>query len=177
MIQRVKKTLKLVERFIPVTARIYDMGNKSELSSLMGETYRVINNSGDVDFDFLQEEIKTLSLPDFEGEELITTSFEVFEHLLNPFTVLRSIQSKHLLCTVPLKVWFSPAYWGKDERDRHFHEFEQRQFLWLLDKTGWKVIEKGKWRVQRGIGIRPILRLFWPSYLWVYCERKELQDE
>ena len=163
---RYKKTLKLLSEIYPLCI-LYDLGKKTELSELMSNTHSVLNNITDVDFDVNQEEISAIS-----KRVRLTTSFEVFEHLLNPYSVLKAIKSDELLCTVPLNVWFSKAYWRKDKRDRHFHEFEKRQFLWLLDATGWDVIDSGVWYIRHGIGIRPFLRLFFPSYLWVHAKRK-----
>jgi hypothetical protein len=76
---------------------------------------------------------------------------------------------------VPLNTWFAKAYWNEnDKRDRHFHEFERRQFDWLLEETGWKIIKYELWTAPvRVLGVRPILRLFVPRYYAVYCERIE----
>ena len=39
---------------------------------------------------------------------------------------------------VPLNLWFASAYRNKtDLWDRHYHEFEDWQFDWLLEKAGW----------------------------------------
>jgi hypothetical protein len=39
-----------------------------------------------------------------------------------------------------------PAYRSKtDMWDRHYHEFEDWQLDWLLEKTGWKIIDSQKW--------------------------------
>ena len=168
MIQRYRKTIKLVRRFIPKGSAIYDMGHWSELGlKICGQGYDVTTNdlTKDLDTDQLDVMIKSSYVD-------VTTSFEVLEHLVNPYGVLKSVMTKNILITVPLKVWFSNAYWGKHENDRHYHEFEERQFFMLLKKSGWEVVESGKWYVQRGIGIRPFLRLFFPSYLWVYCEKR-----
>ena len=166
MKKRFKKTLELLgEKYPPII--LYDLGRITELSTLMNKTNVVLNNFQDVDFDVDQREISTLS----ESVQL-TTSFEVFEHLLNPYAVLKAIKSEELLCSVPLRVWFSRAYWRSDKRDRHFHEFERRQFLWLLDATGWDVLDSGVWYIGQGIGIRPFLRLFFPSYFWVHAKRR-----
>ena len=45
--------------------------------------------------------------------------------------------------SVPLRLWFANAYRNKsDQRDQHFHEFEDWQFDWLLEKAGWKIKAK-----------------------------------
>jgi len=103
----------------------------------------------------------------------VVTAFEIFEHLLSPFTVLKSIKSDRLVASVPLKLWFSSAYRSKtDKWDRHYHEFEDWQFDWLLEKAGWKIMDWEKWtNPTKKIGIRPILRWFTPRYYIVYAER------
>jgi hypothetical protein len=33
---------------------------------------------------------------------------EIFEHLLNPYTILSEIKSDKLLSSIPMRLWFSP---------------------------------------------------------------------
>jgi hypothetical protein len=41
---------------------------------------------------------------------------------------------------------------------RHYHEFEDWQLDWLLEKTGWKIIDSQKWtNPVNKFGIRPLL--------------------
>ena len=57
-------------------------------------------------------------------------------------------------------------------RDRHYHEFEDWQFDWLLEKAGWNIKKRQKWTSPISkIGIRPILRKFTPRYYAVYAEK------
>ncbi|PLX18231.1 MAG: methyltransferase, partial [Marinilabiliales bacterium] len=106
--------------------------------------------------------------PNFEA----VTAFEIFEHLICPFNALRSIKAKKLISSLPLKLWFAQAYWGENECDRHYHEFEVKQFNMLLNKSGWEIKKSEKWISSDKIwGIRPILRFFTPRYYIVYCER------
>ena len=103
----------------------------------------------------------------------MVTAFEIFEHLLAPFHVLKEMKAGKLVASIPLRLWFSPAYRSKtDLWDRHFHEFEDWQFDWLLQKSGWEIKARHKWTnpVNR-IGIRPLLRQFTPRYYIVYAER------
>jgi len=103
----------------------------------------------------------------------VVTAFEIFEHLLSPFRVLKDIKADKLIASVPLKLWFASAYRSKtDMRDRHYHEFEDWQFDWLLEKTGWQIKAKKQWTNPTSkIGFRPILRWFTPRYYIVYAER------
>ena len=103
----------------------------------------------------------------------VVTAFEILEHLLSPYQVLKSIQADKLVVSIPLKLWFAPAYRSKiDKRDRHFHEFEDWQFDWLLEKTGWKIIASEKWiNLPESIGFRSLLRCYFPRHYIVYAKK------
>ena len=164
--KRYRNTLEFLKKHINKENTILDLGVKNPFSDIMrNEGYTVENTKGeDLDFD-------TTNINQSEAE--VVTAFEIFEHLLSPFTVLKSIKAKRLVVSVPLKLWFAKAYKSKtDKLDRHFHEFEDWQFDWLLEKTGWKIIDSKKWtNPTNKIGIRPILRHFTPRYYIVYAER------
>ena len=104
----------------------------------------------------------------------VVTAFEILEHLVAPFNVLRAIPGDKLLASVPLRLWFASAYRSRtDPWDRHYHEFEDWQFDWLLEKAGWQVKDRLQWtHPVRKIGFRPLLRRFTPRYYLVYAERK-----
>ena len=79
-----------------------------------------------------------------------------------------------LIASVPLKLWFAEAYWNEsDDWDKHYHEFEKKQFNFLLEKTGWKVKDSELWTSPgtNKLGFRTLLRYFTPRYYIVYCER------
>lgn len=102
------------------------------------------------------------------------TAFEIFEHMLAPYNILKNVKSPQLIASVPLKLWFSEAYWNeKDDWDKHYHEFEVKQFNFLLEKAGWKVVAREQWtsKPAHPFGIRPLLRYFTPRYYIVYCVR------
>ena len=166
--RRYEKTLTFLEKVVPVPCKILDLGTPNDLSALMRENgYEVENTQGeDLDLEF--EKINSYQTD-------VVTSFEVFEHLLAPYNVLREMKAKRLVASVPLNNWFAKAYWNdKVEWDRHYHEFEKKQFDWLLEKSGWKVIQYDFFTAPvRAFGIRPILRLFVPRIYIVYCERIE----
>ena len=103
----------------------------------------------------------------------MVTAFEIFEHSVSPFNVLNDIRATKLVASVPLKLWFASAYRSKtDKWDRHYHEFEDWQFDWLLEKSGWRIVKSEKFtNPVKKIGIRPILRRITPRYYLVYAER------
>ena len=165
-VKRYRKTLSFIKKYIGVTQTILDLGVKNPFTSiLLEEGYSVYNSSGedlDEDYDILKEK-----------KYDVLVALEIFEHLLNPYTILKNSTSSKIIISVPLRLWFSSAYRSKtDLWDRHYHEFEEWQLDWLLEKTGWKIIDREKWtNPVRKIGIRPFLRFFTPRYYIVYAER------
>ncbi len=164
--KRYNHTIEFLQSVLPAPAKILDLGVRNELSEIL-ETYgyTVYNTHGeDLDIDYK-------NVKNFEVDAV--TSFEIFEHLIAPFNVLKTIKTKKLITTVPLKLWFTGAYKSKSDKwDRHYHEFEDWQFDWLLEKSGWKIQKTEKWTSPiNKVGIRPILRKYTPRYYAVYAER------
>ncbi|MEX0928963.1 MAG: methyltransferase domain-containing protein [Balneolales bacterium] len=163
---RYKRTLKFLKSSLPQSSALLDLGPPNPFSRIMTEEgYRVQNTAIDLDEspEALQE----------AGCDAVT-AFEILEHLLNPLGVLQHLNAPKLFATVPLDLWFSSAYYNRDDlRDRHFHEFEDWQFDWLLDKGGWKIIRREKWNnPSYKIGVRPLLRWITPRYYAVEAIRK-----
>ena len=165
--KRYRLTLDFLSQHISTDHKILDLGVSNPFSDRMKDNgYNVSNTKGeDLDLD-------TLSISNSDAD--VVTAFEIIEHLVSPFTALKAIKAKKLVASVPLKLWFSPAYRSKtDEWDRHYHEFEDWQFDWLLNKAGWKIKARKKWtNPTKKIGFRPILRWFVPRYYIVYAERE-----
>lgn len=164
--KRYKHTVAFLKKHVDISESILDLGVENPLSEILkSQGYSVENTSG-IDLDLNTSEIEN-------AKSEVVTAFEIFEHLLSPFTVLSSIKADKLVASIPLKLWFSSAYRSKtDMRDRHYHEFEDWQFDWLLEKTGWRIIASEKWtNPTKKIGIRPLLRWFTPRYYIVFAER------
>lgn len=164
--KRFRYTLDFLKKHISTTEKILDLGVPNPFSKIMIDNdYSVINTIGE-DIDVDQTALKI-------EEYDVVTAFEIFEHLLNPYTVLKEIKSKKLLISIPLRLWFSPAYRSKNDMwDRHYHEFEDWQLDWLLEKTGWKIMDREKFtHPVKKIGFRPLLRFFTPRYYIVYAEK------
>jgi len=164
--RRFKHTIEFLEKHVANTESILDLGVSNPFSEIMKSHGYFVENTKGEDLD-----IDTSTIVNSNAN--VVTAFEIFEHLLSPFTVLNSIKSDKLVASIPLKLWFSSAYRSKtDMLDRHYHEFEDWQFDWLLEKTGWKIIDSKKWtNPTKKIGIRPILRCFTLRYYIVYAER------
>jgi len=164
--KRFRITLEFLKKHISVHERIFDLGVPNPFSKIMEEQgYSVQNTTGeDIDND-------TSALKNNEYD--VFTAFEIFEHLLNPYTVLQNVKADKVLISIPLRLWFSPAYRSKtDMWDRHYHEFEDWQLDWLLEKTGFKIVDRIQFtHPVKKIGIRPLLRWITPRYYLVYAER------
>ncbi|WP_452228618.1 MULTISPECIES: methyltransferase [unclassified Lacinutrix] len=164
--KRYKLTYQFLEKHISKSESILDLGVANPFTKILKENSFSVENTKGEDLDIDTSAIKNT-------EATVVTAFEIFEHLLSPFTVLQAIKADKLVISVPLRLWFSSAYRSKtDKWDRHYHEFEDWQLDWLLEKTGWKIIDRQKWtNPTKKIGIRPILRWFTPRYYIVYAER------
>ena len=164
--KRFKRTIEFLKKHISDNETILDLGVENPFSKIMIQEGFVVTNTSGEDLDENQNTIQ-------KSDANTTTSFEIFEHLLNPYTILKEIKSEKLFISIPLRLWFSPAYRSKtDLWDRHYHEFEDWQLDWLLEKTGWKIIDRQKWtNPVKKFGIRPLLRRFTNRYYIVYAEK------
>lgn len=166
--KRYQKTLDFLKQVQPPPQQILDLGVENPFSKILRqEGYQVENTQGeDLDIDF-----KTVR----ESKAELVTAFEIFEHLLAPFNVLREIKADKLVTSIPLRLWFASAYRNPDDQwDQHYHEFEDWQFNWLLEKSGWRIVTTDRWtNPVKKIGIRPLLRYFTPRYYIVYAERNK----
>jgi hypothetical protein len=165
--KRYKHTLHFLKDVVSTDQSILDLGVRNPFVTYMErEGYNVQNTTGeDLDLD-------TTAVKNADAE--VVTAFEIFEHLLSPFTVLQDIKANKIVASVPLKLWFSPAYRSKtDMWDRHYHEFEDWQFDWLFEKAGWEIQKREKFtNPVKKLGFRPLLRLFTPRYYLIYATRK-----
>jgi len=159
-------TMRLFEKFIDKNEPILDLGVKNPFSELLKENgYTVFNTTGE-DFDLQPGSVESYKTK-------AVSALEILEHLVSPLPLLQKVPGNKLIATVPLRLWFSSAYKSKtDPWDRHYHEFEDWQFDWLLEKSGWKILHREKWNAPvKKLGFRPVLRNFTPRYYAVYAER------
>ncbi len=164
--KRYKLTFQFLKEHLPESSTILDLGIENPFTKVMKDHGFSVNNTTGEDLDVDTSAIKNSNAD-------VVTAFEIFEHLLSPFTVLQDIKANKLVVSVPLKLWFASAYRSKtDMRDRHYHEFEDWQFDWLLEKTGWTIKARQKWtNPTKKIGIRPVFRWFTPRYYIVYATK------
>ena len=101
--KRYKHTLEFLKKNIPAPAVILDLGVRNPFSEIMeANGYTVYNTEGE-DLDLLPSVVKKYNVD-------VVTAFEIFEHLIAPFNVLREIEAAKIVTTVPLRLWFTNAY-------------------------------------------------------------------
>ncbi len=164
--KRYRITLDFLKKHISKTETLLDLGVENPFSEIMKTEGYSVKNTGGEDLDL---EFSTVQ----NSDATVITAFEIFEHLVAPFNVLQEIKADKLVASIPMRLWFATAYRSKtDPWDRHYHEFEDWQFDWLLEKAGWKIVATTKWtNPTKKIGIRPLLRYFTNRYYLVYAER------
>ncbi len=164
--KRYQLTLDFLKTHVPTSCKLLDLGVENPFTDYLTQAgYDVKNTQGeDLDLDFTA--VKT-------SDREVLTAFEILEHMVAPFSLLQEASATKLVASVPLKLWFASAYQSKtDDWDRHYHEFEDWQFDWLLEKSGWHIKKRLKFtNPVKKIGIRPFLRRFTPRYYLVYAER------
>ncbi|MDI1318308.1 methyltransferase [Flavobacterium sp.] len=165
--KRFNLTLAFLKKHITTSETIFDLGVTNPFSKIMEDNGYTVKNTTGEDLDNNQTALQNQTYDVFTG-------FEIFEHLLNPYTILENVKCDKLLISIPLRLWFSPAYQSKtDTWDRHYHEFEDWQLDWLLEKTGWKIVDRVKFtHPVKKLGFRPLLRYFTPRYYMVYAVKE-----
>ena len=165
--KRYDKTLAFMAQHLKKGSSVLDLGTENPFTPQLKKAgYSVQNTAGEN----LDDDFKKYT----ETAVDCVTAFEIFEHMLAPYNILKNIKGKKLIASVPLKLWFSEAYWNEqDDWDKHYHEFEAKQFDFLLEKAGWEIKAREQWISipKHPFGIRPLLRYFTPRYYIVYCER------
>ncbi len=165
--KRFKLTLDFIKEHISNEEKILDLGIANPFSEILQKDGFEVTNTQGQDLDTDTSIVKT-------DEFDVVTAFQIFEHMVAPFNVLSDIKASKLVASIPLKLWFTSAYRSKtDDWDRHYHEFEDWQFDWLLEKSGWEIKKSIKFTSPvNKIGFRPFLRRFTPRFYLVYAERK-----
>ena len=159
-------TREYCKKFIPQGSTVLDLGYENKMTLFLDNNYSVRNTEWD-----LNVEPKRINKYDYD----YLTAFEIFEHLLNTYSVLENVRpGTGLLCSVPLRVWYAKPYWLEDDRLQHYHEFLPREFFKLLNKTGFEIKFSKKHCIVKGFGIRQLITGLFrvKRYLFVYAVKK-----
>src|SRR5690606_33100381 len=106
--KRYAKTLRFLNKHVQQGASILDLGTENPFSIIMKEQgYKVSNTKGENLDDQYQKYI--------DPEVDVVTSFEIFEHMLAPYNILKNLKTKRLIASIPLKLWFANAYWNEKD--------------------------------------------------------------
>jgi hypothetical protein len=166
--KRYNRTWEFISKSLKPSSTIFDVGTPNAFSEVLkSKGFKVLNTAGE-DLDEHPEIVRNFKVD-------AATALEILEHLINPLGVLKSLDADLLFASVPLRLWFAKAYRNKNNKwDQHFHEFEDWQFDWLLDKAGWEIVRSEKWTFPvYQVGIRPLLRSITPRYYIVEARRKK----
>ena len=106
--KRYKHTAEFLKEVLPKGSKILDLGITNPFAEIMkAEGYAVKNTKGE-DLDLNTQAVK-------EANVDAVTAFEIFEHMVAPFQALKDIKADKLVASVPLKLWFAPAYKSKTD--------------------------------------------------------------
>ena len=95
---RFDRTLAFLRASEVAPTKILDLGPDNTFSQIMRQEGFEVVNTGLVDLDTHPEVVA-----DFDVD--CVTSFELFEHLVAPYNVLRHLPDVPLFATVPLHLW------------------------------------------------------------------------
>jgi hypothetical protein len=85
------------------------------------------------------------------------------------YTILENVNCSKLI-SVPLRLWFSPAYRSKtDMWDRHYHDSKIGNWTGF-EKTGWEIVASEKFTHPVKIDSDLYYGFFTPRYYIVYAE-------
>ena len=101
--KRYDHTLKMLKEVCPSPSVIYDLGVANPFSEIMKQNdYKVYNTSVE-DLD----ENPNIILP---KDVNMVTGFEILEHLVSPYPLLKNLKVNRIFLTIPVNLWFAKAY-------------------------------------------------------------------
>src|SRR5690606_27577625 len=93
--KRYKHTLAFLQKHIGTSESILDLGVENPFSEIMkANGYQVENTKGedlDVDFEAVSQ-----------SDASVVTAFEIFEHMVAPYNVLKEVKANKLVASIPM---------------------------------------------------------------------------
>jgi len=164
---RIERTAEKI-RGVDPQSRILDLGFATDTKRYLQELLPK-HNLETIEFDYHEMTDKWQKKAfDF------VTSFEVFEHLVNPWYVLQNLPADKLIATVPIFHFWTKDLWHEDDKHRrHYHEFRERDLKMLLEESGWRLTHLERWGYEKPIGYGPrqLLSLILPRWYYFEAER------
>ena len=95
--KRYGETLAFMEKHLEEGSSLLDLGTENPFTPLLKEAgYTVQNTQGEnLDDDYMAYAISEVDC---------ATAFEIFEHMLAPYNILKHLKPKRLIASVPLRV-------------------------------------------------------------------------
>ena len=94
--KRFKHTLEFLQKHIATSETIFDLCVPNPFSKIMIENGYTVKNTTGEDLDNNQTALQN-------EEYSVFTAFEIFEHLLNPYTILENVKCDKILISIPFK--------------------------------------------------------------------------
>ncbi|MGA9238727.1 MAG: methyltransferase, partial [Robiginitalea sp.] len=101
--KRYRLTLEFLKKHVNTDEQILDLGVPNPFSEIMTREGYTVQNTGGEDLDLELDHIRN-------SGATVVTAFEILEHLVAPFNVLRDIPADKILASIPLRLWFASAY-------------------------------------------------------------------
>ena len=95
--KRFKHTLGFLQKHISTSETIFDLGVPNPFSKIMEAKGYIVKNTTGEDIDNNQTALQN-------EKYTVFTAFEIFEHLLNPYTILENVKCDKLLISIPLRL-------------------------------------------------------------------------
>lgn len=166
--KRMEYTKKFIEKHIQSSKYVLDIGENNSIGNKIASYFglTLYNTGNDLDYGYIAPLIK------YD----VVFCFEVLEHLLSPKFFLLELKKyitkkTQIFITYPSRI---KCMWTS----QHFHEYDKARMKYLLEVTGYRIIDWQKRKIPRKffskhtLGIRAIIRLFHNPDNLIYMKLK-----
>ena len=168
--KRMEYTKQFIKKFLKLNTNIVlDIGENNPVGNKLANYFglKLYNTSGDLDYSY-----------EAEGHVYdVVFCFEVLEHLLSPKFFLMELK-KYIDKETQIFISY-PSRCKPMWTPLHFHEYDKARMKYLLEMTGYKIINWEKHKIPRSFfsfhtfkGIRPFIRYFYNPDNLIYMKIK-----